>query len=123
MTAAPRKFCSIESAEIGDPLVGTGAHATRNLLISWPRAKWLRNLRQASDMPEEVLDLLNAIADDGRRVNLIHRQEQPTHHHRLVLMPEGRTYDVAREELAELLHAFDDGKSVERWRAGSVEDR
>lgn len=121
MTAAPRQFCAIESAEIGDPLVGTGAHATRNLLVSWPRAKWLRNLRQASDMPEAVRDLLGAIADAGRRVNLIHRQEQPSHRHRLVLMPEGRTYDVAREELAELLLAFVEGGSLEHWRTGSVE--
>lgn len=121
MTAIPRQFCAIESAEIGDPLVGTAAHATRNLLVSWPRAKWLRNLRQASDMPEAVLDLLGAIAVDGRRVNLIHRQEQPSHHHRLVLMPECRAYDVAREELAELLHAFIKGRSLERWRTGSID--
>ncbi|MFD2435055.1 sucrase ferredoxin [Modicisalibacter luteus] len=120
MTAASRQFCAIESAEIGDPLVGTAAHATRNLLVSWPRAKWLRNLRQASDMPEEVLNLLSAIADGGRRVNLIHRREQPSHHHRLVLMPEGRTYDVKRKELAELLHAFIHGKPLERWQTGSV---
>ena len=121
MTAAPRQFCAIESAEIGDPLVGTAAHATRNMLISWPRAKWLRNLRQASDMPEGALTLLDAIADGGRRVNLIHRREQPSHRHRVVLMPECRTYDVKREELAELLHAFVEGRSLERWRAGRVE--
>lgn len=121
MTAAHRQFCAIESAKIGDPLVGTGAHATRNLLISWPRAKWLRNLRQASDMPEDVVNLLNAIAEGGRRVNLIHRQEQPSHHHRLVSMPEGRMFEVEREELAALLHAFIDGKPLDHWQTGNLD--
>ncbi|TDX32748.1 hypothetical protein DFO67_10142 [Modicisalibacter xianhensis] len=121
MTAAHRQFCAMESARIGDPLVGTGAHATRNLLVSWPRAKWLRNLRQASDMPEEVVNLLNAIAEGGRRVNLIHRQAQPSHLHRLVSMPEGRIFEVKREELTELLHAFIAEKSLDRWQTGNVD--
>ncbi|MFC3284751.1 sucrase ferredoxin [Litchfieldella rifensis] len=120
MTAMPRRFCAQESAAIGDPLVGTASHAERNLLISWPRAKWLRSLREASDMPAEVSALIENIAAHGRRVNLIHRQGQPSHVHRIFLMPECRSHDVPREELASFLHALRDGATLERWQTGTV---
>lgn len=117
---AIRRFCATESVAIGDLLVGTAAHAERNLLLSWPRAKWGRSLRQASDMPESVSTTLADIAAGGRRVNLIHRREQPSHRHRLFLMPECRVYDVAREQLTGFLRALHDGTSLVRWQAGTV---
>ncbi|EPC02221.1 hypothetical protein L861_16050 [Litchfieldella anticariensis FP35 = DSM 16096] len=121
MTALPRRFCAQESAAIGDPLVGTAAHAERNLLISWPRAKWLRSLRQASDMPEEISALIEDIATNSRRINLIHRQGQPSHLHRIFLMPECRSHDVPRAELTAFLHALREGTSLERWESGAVQ--
>lgn len=118
--ALPRRFCAEESAAIGDPLAGSAAHATRNLLISWPRARWVRSLRRASDMPSDVSAAIEAIVASGRRVNLIHRREQPSHLHRVYLMPEAHIYDVPREELATFLHALRSAASLARWRAGTV---
>ncbi len=93
MRVLPKQFCAVESNAIGEPLVGTAAHALRKLLISWPRAKWTHSLRQAQDMPEDVSAAIEAIAVAGRRVNLIHRQQQPSHLHRVFLMPERRVYN------------------------------
>ncbi|GGY09412.1 hypothetical protein GCM10007160_40910 [Litchfieldella qijiaojingensis] len=121
MTALPRRFCAEESAAIGDPLIGTAAHAERNLLISWPRAKWLHSLREASDMPVEVSTAIEDIAANGRRVNLIHRQGQSSHLHRIFLMPECQGYEVPREELATFLHALRSGTSHAHWQTGTVE--
>ena len=45
-------FCADLSREQHDPLAGSAAHAERNLLLSWPRAKWQRKLRHASDMSD-----------------------------------------------------------------------
>lgn len=115
MTIKPRRFCAEASAAIGDPLVGTAAHAERNLLISWPRAKWLRSLRQASDMSEAVITRLEAIVESGRRVNLIHRRDQPAERHRLYLMPENRRFDVPRAALPAFLDALRDGETLARW--------
>lgn len=121
MTANARRFCAEESAAIGDPLVGTAAHAERNLLISWPRAKWRRSLREASDMPSDVSAMLDAIAASSRRINLIHRRGQPSHLHRVYLMPECRTYDVPREELVAFLHALHGGATLAGWQTGTVQ--
>lgn len=118
---APRRFCAEESAAIGDPLVGSAAHAVRNLLISWPRAKWVRSLRQASDMSVGVSAMLEEIAESGRRVNLIHRRGQDPRRHRVFLMPECQAYDVSREELSAFLKALHQGASLAPWRGGDVE--
>lgn len=113
-----QRFCAQESATQGDPLAGSAAHAERNLLLSWPRAKWRRNLRQASDMPEAVSRRLEAVAESGRRVNLIHRRDQCPDHHRLYLMPENRRFEIPRDELTTLLQALDEGGSLARWEIG-----
>ncbi|MDR5867379.1 sucrase ferredoxin [Halomonas koreensis] len=110
-----RRFCAVESAAVGDPLAGTATHAERNLLLAWPRAKWCRSLRQASDMPETVVERLTALAESGRRVNLIHRHDRPTHRHRIYLMPENRGYEVEREALPDFLDAFGRGESLAAW--------
>lgn len=112
-----QRFCAVESLSAGDPLAGTGAHAEHNLLLSWPRPKWRRNLRQASDMPEDVSARLEAIFAAGRRVNLIHRRDHPTHRHRVYLMPENRGYEIDREALPDFLHAVERGASLARWEA------
>ncbi|WP_163557067.1 sucrase ferredoxin [Halomonas sp. NO4] len=121
MTAKPRHFCAEESLAIGDPLVGTGTHAEHNLLISWPRAHWQRSMRRAGDMPEEVSTEIEAIAASGRRVNLIHRREQPSHRHCIFLMPERLRYDVPRDELLAFLQALQGGAALARWQADRVE--
>lgn len=110
-----QRFCARESATLGDPLAGSAAHAEHNLLLSWPRAKWRRSLRQASDMPEAVSARLEAIAESGRRVNLIHRRDQPPDRHRLYLMPENRRYEVPRDALPAFLAALQEGESLARW--------
>jgi len=121
MTAKPRHFCAEESLALGDPLVGTGSHAERNLLLSWPRARWQRSLRRASDMPEDVSTEIEAIAASGRRVNLIHRRSQDSHLHRAFLMPECLRYEVPRDDLPAFLQALQHGASLTRWQAGRVE--
>lgn len=51
-------FCADLSREQDDPLAGSAAHAERNLLISWPRSKWLRSMRNASDMDDALKQAL-----------------------------------------------------------------
>ncbi|WP_338035624.1 sucrase ferredoxin [Billgrantia antri] len=114
-----QRFCARESLAQGDPLAGSAAHAERNLLLSWPRAKWQRSLRQASDMTDAVATRLEAIAEAGRRVNLIHRREQPGERHCLYLMPENRRYEVTRAELAAFLDALRRDAPLTRWEASS----
>ncbi|TFH85510.1 sucrase ferredoxin [Billgrantia azerbaijanica] len=121
MTSITQRFCAEESLAIDDPLVGTGTHAERNLLISWPRARWQRSMRRAGDMPEDISTEIEAIAAGGRRVNLIHRREQPSHRHCLILMPECLRYDVPRDELPAFLQALQAGAALARWAAGRVE--
>ncbi|GKW49023.1 sucrase ferredoxin [Halomonas sp. NCCP-2165] len=113
--SAVQQFCAVESAAQGDPLVGSGAHAERNLLLSWPRPKWGRNLRRANDMSEALLARLDALAEGGRRVNLIHRRDQPRDHHRLYLMPENRAFTVPRDELPAFLEAFERDADLTAW--------
>lgn len=112
-------FCARESLSRGDPLAGSGAHAERNLLLSWPRAKWRRNLRQASDMPEEIAARLAATAESGRRVNLIHRRDWPAQRHCLYLMPENRRFEVPRDELSGFLASLDANAPLTRWETAS----
>ncbi|MFQ3786981.1 sucrase ferredoxin [Halomonas sp. A29] len=110
-----QRFCARESLALGDPLAGSAAHAERNLLLSWPRPKWQRSLRQASDMCDEVSTRLEAIAGGGRRVNLIHRRDQSSARHRLYLMPENRRYEVARDELPAFLAALQRDEPLAYW--------
>lgn len=110
-----QRFCALESRAIDDPLAGSGAHAERNLLISWPRPKWQRGMRRASDMSERVSELIETLAAGGRRVNLIHRRDQPSHRHRLFLMPENRGYEVERDGLEAFLTALHHGLPLARW--------
>jgi hypothetical protein len=110
-----QRFCAQESFALGDPLAGSAAHAERNLLLSWSRAKWQRSLRRARDMPDEVTAQLEAIAEAGRRVNLIHRRDQPSERHCLYLMPENRRYELEREELPAFLDALRQNEPLTRW--------
>ncbi|WP_435104419.1 sucrase ferredoxin [Arhodomonas sp. AD133] len=118
----PRKrFCAVDSLADGDPLAGTGAHLERNLLVSWPRAKWLRSMRKARDMPDGIAEALDTIAAAGRRVNLIHRRDRPDDMHRVVLMPECRAFELPREALAGFLHALASGTDLKSWPATRVQ--
>ncbi|MBP5979265.1 MAG: sucrase ferredoxin [Halomonas sp.] len=115
-----RLFCSVESAALEDPLAGNGAHAERNLLISWPSKKWGRGMRHASDMPEAIQEAVDTIASNGRRINLIHRRNQPSHQHRIFLLPEGHIYEVPRDELLAFLNALTHNTSLEHWYTASL---
>ncbi|USZ48855.1 sucrase ferredoxin [Halomonas sp. DN3] len=108
-------FCTDLSREAGDPLPGSGAHAERNLLISWPRARWQRNLRHASDMAPDLVAQLDALAASGRRVNLIHRRDQPAEVHEVILMPERRRLQLDRSALLAFVEALAAGEDLERW--------
>ncbi|MCB8889017.1 sucrase ferredoxin [Vreelandella malpeensis] len=111
----PPVFCAQLSREQNDPLPGSAAHVERHLLVSWPRAKWQRNLRHASDMPSEIGVTLDAIAAAGRRVNLIQQPGMEATRHRIFLMPERRRFTVARDALGEFLDAWQTGNSLARW--------
>ncbi|MGQ7274026.1 sucrase ferredoxin [Marinobacter sp. V034] len=110
-----RVFCAVESEKVGDPLAGTGAHAQRNLLISWPSGKWLRSLRRAKDMAPDVIDGIEAVVESGRRVNLIHREQQSPEQHRVFLIPENLQLDLTRNELPAFLKALNTSASIEPW--------
>lgn len=113
--SAVQQFCAVESAAQGDPLAGSGVHAERNLLLSWPRRHWGRNLRRANGMSEALLARLDALAEGGRRVNLIHRRDQPEESHRLYLMPENREFAVPRDELPAFFEAFEHDADLAAW--------
>ncbi|QEM82730.1 sucrase ferredoxin [Halomonas binhaiensis] len=114
-------FCTELSLDQDDPLAGSAAHVEHNLLISWPRAKWARSLRIAGDMPEALSQRLDAIAGNGRRINLIHRRGMPSHLHRIFLMPERQAFDVPRESLEAFLDAWQAGKPLDSWYHGPVD--
>ncbi|MFB4203988.1 hypothetical protein KBTX_03118 [wastewater metagenome] len=117
MAATERVFCAVQGRAAGDPIAGTGKHAHRNLLISWPIGKWTRSLRRASDMSEAVLDRVEAVFATGRRVNLIHRRQQSAERHRIYLMPENLAVDVDRERLPDFLDALLGDAPLEPWGA------
>ena len=110
-----QQFCAVESVNAGDPLAGTGTHPERNLLISWPRRKWARSLRIATDMDPELKNQVETLAEAGRRVNLIHRQGAPEHLHRLYLFPENLCFDIKREALPDFLETLSANRSLDRW--------
>lgn len=114
------RFCTELSRQQGDPLAGSAAHIEHNLLISWPRAKWKRSLRHASDMPDALIEQLDAIAASGRRINLIQRRDQPEGLHRIYLMPERLSFDVQRDELQDFLGAWQRGASLDAWQPSAV---
>jgi len=114
-------FCADLSRDQDDPLAGSAAHVERNLLISWPRSKWTRNLRHASDMPDTLMQTLDAIAADGRRVNLIHRREQDSGIHQVFLMPERRRFVVPRDALEDFLAAWQAQASLSEWEKAPVD--
>lgn len=114
-------FCTDLSRKQLDPLAGSAAHAEYNLLISWPRAKWTRNLRHASDMQDSLVRTLDAIAAEGRRVNLIHHREQADDLHRVFLMPERRSFMVPREALEAFLAAWQSREPLTTWEEVPVE--
>lgn len=114
------RFCADLSREQHDPLAGSAAHFERNLLISWPRNKWTRNLRHANDMPDSLAKTLDAIAADGRRVNLIHRREQADESHQVFLMPERQRFVVPREVLETFLVAWQSGAPLTAWEGARV---
>lgn len=99
MGGMKRRFCREESLQIDEPLAGTGTHAVQNLLISWPRAQWTRSSRRARDMSDQISELLDKLAAQGRRVNLIYRRDDLEAGHRIFLMPENQSYRVLPDQL------------------------
>lgn len=114
----PKQFCAVESIRAGDPLPGTATHPERNLLLSWPRRYWERNLRHASNMPPSLVDRLDGLAASGRRVNLIYRRQEPEELHRILLFPEGLSFDVLPNQLEDFLEDAQQGRDLGIW-AGS----
>ncbi len=114
-------FCADLSREQNEPLAGSAAHHEKNLLLSWPRAKWTRKARQATDMDDGLLHRLDAIAAEGRRVNLIHRRSQPDTHHQVFMMPERRRFSVPREALGTFLDAWQAQAPLTPWEQPSVD--
>ncbi|BCB08845.1 hypothetical protein HHSLTHF2_27350 [Vreelandella venusta] len=114
-------FCADLSREQNDPLAGSAAHAERNLLISWPRAKWLRKLRHASDMNDTLKQTLDDIADSGLRINLIQQPGMDKHQHQVFLMPERRRFLIARHHLEDFLSALQTGNSLAEWEQPPLE--
>lgn len=120
MNAAAHRFCSVESVQAGDPLAGTATHAASNLLISWPRPKWSRSLRVARDMDDDLAERIHRLAANGRRVNLIDQRGRPASSHRLYLLPEGRCFDVSRDELNAFLDDLEFGNDLTGWAGGAM---
>lgn len=108
-------FCAQLSREQNDPLAGSAAHVAKNLLLSWPRAKWTRNLRHAKDMDTSLVDALDALAAQGRRVNLVQQPGMATHRHSLILMPERRRFSIPRAELLAFLSAWQTNAPLDEW--------
>lgn len=110
-----QRFCAVDSIAASDPLPGTGAHPECNLLLSWPRKAWSRSLRIAGDMEPGLAERLDILAEQGRRVNLIHRRHWPEHQHRVYLFPENVWLDVERPALPALLDALMHRHSLSAW--------
>lgn len=123
MNAAAHRFCSVESVQAGDPLAGTATHAASNLLISWPRPKWSRSLRIARDMDDDLTGRIDRLAASGRRVNLIDQRGRPPSSHRLYLLPEGRCFDVSRNDLNAFLEDLESGNDLAGWAASAMTER
>lgn len=114
------QFCAQYSRDAGEPLAGTGVHPRTNLLLSWPIVHWVRTFHQAKNMTEGVSRRVHDLIDSGRRVNLIHRADQPKGVHRAYLMPERQAYDIPHDDLDAFLTALLKGDPLETWFAGEV---
>ena len=114
------QFCAQYSREVEEPLAGTGAHPRTNLLLSWPIGQWTRTFHQAKNMSESVSNRVKALVENGRRINLIHRSDQPRDRHRAYLMPEKCAFDIPHSQIEAFLTALDRGDSLAAWSAGDV---
>ncbi|WP_328187853.1 sucrase ferredoxin [Marinobacter sp. OP 3.4] len=116
----PKQFCAVESVRAGDPLPGTATHPERNLLLSWPRRYWERNLRHASNMAPSLVSRLDGLAASGRRVNLIYRRQEPEDSHRILLFPEGLAFDITPDQLEDFLEDVQQGSDLAPWAGRPV---
>lgn len=115
-------FCADLSQQQGDPLAGSAAHTERNLLISWPRPKWLRSMRHANDMSAELKQSLDAMAESGLRINLVQRPGMNKYRHQVFLMPERQRFSVEREQLASFITALQAGRCLAQWQQPPLEN-
>lgn len=113
-------FCAQYSRDVGEPLAGTGVHPRTNLLLSWPIGCWTRTFHQAKDMTERVSERVKELVESGRRINLIHRADQPKGWHRAYLMPEKQAYDIPGDEVEAFLAALQHGEPLDAWQSGEV---
>lgn len=68
------------------------------------------------------VDAIVALAEAGRRLNLIDRKTQSSTTHRAYLMPESRAFDVPRSGLIGFLCALHSGQSLAAWEVPVVPD-
>ncbi len=115
-------FCAQISRDVAEPLPGTGGHPGSNLLLSWPSGRWSKTFNQAKDMTTDEVDAIAALAEAGRRLNLIDRKAQSRTTHRAYLMPESRAFDVPRSELVAFLSALKAGQSLADWEVTDIPD-
>ncbi|GGX54959.1 sucrase ferredoxin [Saccharospirillum salsuginis] len=114
------QFCAQYSRKVDEPLAGTGAHPRTNLLLSWPIGSWTRTFHQAKNMSEDVSNRVKDLIDSGRRINLIHRADQPGDRHRAYLMPEKQAFDIPHADIEAFLTALYRGDSLDAWSIGEV---
>lgn len=117
------QFCSQHSLDADEPLAGTGVHARTNLLLSWPIGGWTRTFHQAKDMTDAVSQRVKDLVEQGRRVNLMHRPDQPGDWHRAYLMPERQAFAIPHDELEAFLRALQQEQDIQRWATGEVEHK
>lgn len=124
MGAANHQFCSVENQRMGEPLVGKGGITQPHLLLTWPRRKWADHIFAAKDMPESICAQLEALREQGWRVQLIDRRGHD-HSVRRVLAPmSGQEYAAQEPELPHLLDALLDGEAAAApWRSGTTAER
>lgn len=115
-------FCAQISRDVAEPLPGTGGHPGANLLLSWPFSRWSKTFNQAKDMTTDEVAAIAALAETGRRLNLIDRKAQSATTHRAYLMPESRAFDVPRSELIDFLSALKAGQSLAEWEVAEIPD-
>lgn len=117
------EFCAQYSRDVGEPLAGTATHAQSNLLLSWPIGQWTRTYHQARTMTPEVSQTVRELVDNGRRINLIHRADQPPGMHRAYTMPECQAFDIPTDQLHDFLTAVQQNQPLDRWHQGEVSTR
>lgn len=125
MSKAPRAFCTELSHAAGEPLVGTGVHPERNILIRWPKRHWRFAMREADGMSEALRAAIAAAAEAGWRINLIDRKAAEDAGGECVtvyLFPAARRFDVGAGEVAALVRAIAEGADLSGF-ASRVEPR